>query len=91
MDKQLFLRRKAFIGDPGAKDKLPYVLDYLLEAGVLGDEEIDSIKANLVIQNKVRLLVDTVMRKGKKASSELLNAWTKASASSHRGTFLTDV
>lgn len=63
MDKQLLLKRKAFIEDPDIILKVPYVLDRLLEAGVLSKEEIDSIDANTIIQDEVRELVDIVRKK----------------------------
>lgn len=77
MDKQLLLKRKAFIEDPDIILKVPYVLDRLLEAGVLSKEEIDSIDANTIIQDEVRELVDIVRKKGNAASSVLLDAWAE--------------
>lgn len=58
---------------------MSYVLDRLSEAGVLADEEIESIKANTHIQDEVRDMVDTVRKKGNAASSVLLDAWDEPS------------
>lgn len=79
-------KRKVFIQDPDARKKLPCVLTHLRVVDVLSAEEIANVQAYPVVQDKVRLLVDTVARKGNKASSELLNAWAKVSASSFRTT-----
>lgn len=87
MDKQLFNNRRILIEDPGAITKLPYVLDHLLATHVLSQEEVDEATSKDTIQNKVRYVVDTVHRKGKMASSMLLDAWNDYQPPDDKETF----
>ncbi|XP_073324782.1 uncharacterized protein [Pagrus major] len=56
---------------------LNQLLDKLLHLDFINDEEVQSVKAKPVIQDKARELIDTVRKKGTRASSALIAALRK--------------
>ncbi|XP_073323720.1 uncharacterized protein [Pagrus major] len=56
---------------------LNQLLDKLLDLDCINDEEMQSVKAKPVIQDKARELIDTVRKKGTRASSALIAALRK--------------
>lgn len=86
MERKLRSRRSLYVEDPNAKRKLPHVLDRLLEKRVLSDAEVEYVEAERTTMDKVRLLFDTVTRKGSIACETFIDAWeTDATASTSTG------
>ncbi|XP_031162599.1 caspase-1-like [Sander lucioperca] len=70
-EKKLFKVRKDFV--EGVSDaNLNQLLDILLHVGVINDEEMQSVNTK-TRANKARDLIDTVRRKGNKASLLLMD------------------
>ncbi|XP_029979260.1 caspase recruitment domain-containing protein 8-like [Sphaeramia orbicularis] len=55
-----------------SEPNLKSLLDKLLEKGVVSDAEMDEVKGMQTRADKARFVIDTVRRKGKKASSEMI-------------------
>lgn len=86
MERKLRFRRRLYVEDPNAKHKLPHVIDRLLEKRVLSDAEVEYVEAERTTMEKVRLLFDTVTRKGSIACETFIDAWeTDATASTSTG------
>ena len=48
------------------------LLDKLLEKKVISDEEMESVRSEKIKQDKARLIIDKVWKKGNKASSVMI-------------------
>ncbi|XP_051255398.1 caspase a-like isoform X2 [Dicentrarchus labrax] len=72
-DKELATVRKKFV-NMASKELVSQLLDDILEDGILNDGEKDSVlEENLSRADKARLLLDTVKRKGAKASKKMID------------------